>query len=58
MPRQLAPLQGAAGIMVMCIFAMLVMATSAANSTAFCSTCTKENKPVCGLDGQVSYFAG
>jgi hypothetical protein len=58
MPRQLAPLQGAAGMVVVSIFIFLVMVAPTAGAAEFCSTCTKENKPVCGLDGQVRYFGG
>ena len=54
MPSQFAPLTGAAGMVVVMSFAFLVMvAPTPANAAEFCSTCTKENKPVCGLDGQV-----
>lgn len=58
MPRQFAPLTGAAGMVVVSIFAILVMVAPTAKAAEFCSTCTKENKPVCGLDGQVRILMG
>jgi hypothetical protein len=45
-------------VVVASIISILVMVAPAAAATEFCSTCSKENKPVCGLDGQVSKFEG
>jgi hypothetical protein len=58
MRRQFALRGSAEMVVVASIISILVMVAPAAAATEFCSTCSKENKPVCGLDGQVSKFEG